>query len=161
MELHKLACSSLSLHAGPWAYIKFHGPKSWYFLTDFHTTLYFFWFSLPIWTFWPFPFKPPQLLPCRIQSRRPKFWTKFWTKFPQTSFTVNQDMNEVLNSHKRLAVYYFTWWPSNILGVPRNTLLVNWLRRITSAKQSVGEQIQESSSPFKALCTRPPNLNTG
>ena len=55
--------------------------------------------------FWPFPFKPPQILPCRIQSRRPKFWTKFWTKFPQTSFTVNQDINEVLNSHKRIAVY--------------------------------------------------------
>ena len=62
MELHKLACSSLSLHAGPWAYMKFHGPKLWYFLTDFHTTMYFFWFSLfslPIWTFLTIPIQTP------------------------------------------------------------------------------------------------------
>ena len=86
-------------------------PKLWYFLTVFKPLCNFsgfhcFHFQYEL--FWPFPFKSPQLLPCRIQSRRPKFWTKFWTKFPQTSFTVNQVMNEVLNWQKKLAVYYMT-----------------------------------------------------
>ena len=61
-------------------------PKLWYFLTVFKPLCNFsgfhcFHFQYEL--FWPFPFKSPQLLPCRIQSRRPKFWTKFWTKFPK------------------------------------------------------------------------------
>ncbi len=32
--------------------------------------------------------------------RWPKIWTMFWTMFPQTLFTVNQVMNEVLNWHR-------------------------------------------------------------
>ena len=116
MQFHRLAWSYISLHAVPWAYMQVHEltwssmvPNCgtfWQIFTPLCIFSGFHCFHFQYELFWPFPFKPPQLLPCRIQSRRPKFWTKFWTKFPQTSFTVNQVMNEVLNWQKKLAVYY-------------------------------------------------------
>ena len=38
--------------------------------------------------------------------RQPNFWTELWTKFRQTSFTACEELPGVLNSHKRLAVYW-------------------------------------------------------
>ena len=53
------------------------------------------------------PTPSPHLCPTGVNlvwSRWPNIWTKIWTMFSQTSFTVNQDMNEVLTKHKKLSV---------------------------------------------------------
>ena len=44
--------------------------------------------------------------------RQPYFWTELWTKFRQTSFTACEELPGVLNSHKRLAVYWMNCFSS-------------------------------------------------
>ena len=112
MQFHRLAWSYISLHAVPWAYMQVH-ELTWSSMVPNCGTFWqiftplFFWFSLfslPIWTFLTIPIQTPPAFALQDSVQAAQVLNQVLKKFPQTSFTVNQYMNEVLNSHKRLAV---------------------------------------------------------
>ena len=76
---------------------------------------------------------------------RPKFWTKFWTKFPQTSFNACEDICDVLNAHKRLALYC----QSDHNLTPRSLDWV-WTRWPSACPRSMSTPDTGSPSPWPA-----------